>query len=31
MGEETNSLSVKRTRVAEAFPKVDQRMLFLFD
>ena len=31
MGEETNSLSVKRTRVAEAFREVGHRMLFLFD
>ena len=31
MGEETRSRSVKRTRVAEAFPKVGQKMLFLFD
>ena len=31
MGEETRSRSVKRTRVAEAFPDVGQKMLFLFD
>jgi hypothetical protein len=31
MGEETNSRSVKRTRVAEAFPEAGHRMLFLFD
>ena len=31
MGEETRSRSVKRTRVAEAFPHVGQNMLFLFD
>jgi len=31
MGEETKSRSVKRTRVAEAFLGIGQRMLFLFD
>jgi hypothetical protein len=31
MGEETNSRSVKRTRVAEPFLEIGQRMLFLFD
>ena len=31
MGEGTDSLSVKRTRVAAAFPEVGHRMLFLFD
>src|SRR4051794_26368915 len=31
MGEETNSRSVKRTRLVEAFPEVGHRMLFLFD
>jgi hypothetical protein len=31
MGEETNARSVKRTRVAEAFPVVGNKMLFLFD
>ena len=31
MGERTDSGSVKRTRVAEAFPAVGHTMLFLFD
>src|SRR4051794_8269609 len=31
MGERDNSGSVKRTRVAEAFPEVGHTMLFLFD
>jgi Plasmid pRiA4b ORF-3-like protein len=31
MGEETDARSVKRTRVAEAFPETGQKMLFLFD
>ena len=31
MGERTDSGSVKRTRVAEAFPEVGHTMLFLFD
>src|SRR3954469_20830460 len=31
MGERENSGSVKRTRVAEAFPMVGHTMLFLFD
>ena len=31
MGEETRSRSVKRTRVAEGFANVGQKMLFLFD
>ncbi len=31
MGEETDSMSVKRTRISEAFPVVGHKMLFLFD
>jgi Plasmid pRiA4b ORF-3-like protein len=31
MGEETDALSVKKTRIAAAFPKVGHKMLFLFD
>ena len=31
MGEESDALSVKRTRVSEAFPEVGRVMLFLFD
>jgi hypothetical protein len=31
MGEDTEALSVKKTRVAEAFPKAGHKMLFLFD
>ena len=31
MGEDTEAKSVKRTRVAEAFPAVGHKMLFLFD
>src|SRR4051794_26198185 len=31
MGEETDSKSVKRTRIAEAFHRVGDKMLFLFD
>ncbi len=31
MGEETDAKSVRKTRVAEAFPEVGHRMLFMFD
>jgi hypothetical protein len=31
MGEDNGSLSVKRTMVAQAFPKVGRKMTFLFD
>ena len=31
MGEATGALSVKKTSVAKAFPKVGHKMLFLFD
>jgi Plasmid pRiA4b ORF-3-like protein len=31
IGEETDAVSVKRTRVDEAFPAVGHKMLFLFD
>lgn len=31
MGEKTDALGVKKTRVAEAFPKAGHKMLFLFD
>jgi hypothetical protein len=31
IGEESNAQSVKRTRVAEAFPKVGHTLMFLFD
>ena len=31
MGEETDSGSVKRTRISEAFPAAGHKMLFLFD
>ncbi len=31
MGEDSDARSVKKTRVAEAFPAVGHRMLFLFD
>lgn len=31
MGEDTDALSVKKTRVADAFPQVGHTMMFLFD
>jgi hypothetical protein len=31
MGEDTDALSVRTTRVADAFPQVGQTMMFLFD